>query len=365
MKDPGYSKRKHGGPDNRPFKKSKGGANGRWQTPHHKAKLEALRAKGLEAGDVGLSTTCVKGKERQALEELMDICEQYGATLYNIPIPYTADPDLSDSEGDIEASIQKEVQSLKPSSSTTSTSTNPNPSSSSPFEPIRLDLDCLLFMRTHSPVDPVALAHRICVDARDDVGKEKWTGRRRSRFLNRFTPVTASGKATEAGLVEVARKVLGEHFKLAEEKVEADGKDADGDGGEKEESEEVGGGDENEKKEGEGKDGKMGEEEEKMYTYAIRPTFRAHNLLKRNDVITKVANMIDPRHKVNLTAPDKVILIDIYQSFCGMSVVDGDWDSLKRYNLHEIHMEALKAMKESAKEAKEKEEKVEADKPET
>ncbi|XDG04829.1 hypothetical protein ABKA04_004444 [Annulohypoxylon sp. FPYF3050] len=342
MKDPGYSKRKHGGSDNRPFKKSKGGAKVRWQTPHHKAKLEALRAKGLEAGDVGLSTTCVKGKERQALEELMDICEQYGATLYNIPIPYTADPDLSDSEEDIEASIQKEVQGMKPS--TTSPSSSP-----SPFEPIRLDLDCLLFMRTHPPVDPVALAHRICVDARDDVGKEKWTGRRRSRFLNRFTPVTASGKATEAGLVEVARKVLGEHFKLAEAET--------GNGESK-------GGDENGKKESEGKDEKKGEEEEKKaYTYAIRPTFRAHNLLKRNDVITKVANMIDTRHKVNLTAPDKVILIDIYQSFCGMSVVDGDWDSLKRYNLHEIHMEAIKAMKESAKEAKEKE-KAEADKPE-
>ncbi|KAI0893162.1 hypothetical protein F4806DRAFT_477201 [Annulohypoxylon nitens] len=358
MKDPGYSKRKHGGSDDRPFKKSKGGANGRWQTPHHKAKLEALRAKGLEAGDVGLSTTCVKGKERQALEELMDICEQYGATLYNIPIPYTADPDLSDSEEDIEASIQKEVQSLKPS--TTPSTTNPS-TSSSPFEPIRLDLDCLLFMRTHPPVDPVALAHRICVDARDDVGKEKWTGRRRSRFLNRFTPVTASGKATEAGLVEVTRKVLGEHFKLAEVKA-GDGDEGEGEGGD--------GGEK--KKESEGKDEKKGEEEvekkgeeeEKAYTYAIRPTFRAHNLLKRSDVITKVANMIDTRHKVNLTAPDKVILIDIYQSFCGMSVVDGDWDSLKRYNLHEIHMESLKAMKESAKEAREKE-KVEADKPET
>ncbi|KAI1090530.1 hypothetical protein F5B19DRAFT_321631 [Rostrohypoxylon terebratum] len=346
MKDPGYSKRKHGGSDDRPFKKSKGGANGRWQTPHHKAKLEALRAKGLEAGDAGLSTTCVKGKERQALEELMDICEQYGATLFNIQPPDTVDPSLSDAEEDIEASIQKEVESLKPSSSATGKSKD----SDAPFEPIRLDLDCLLFMRTRAPVDPVKLAHRICVDARDEAGKEREKGRRRSRFLNRFTPVTASAKATEAGLVEVARKVLGEHFKLAEA--------GEGEGG---------GEGEDEKKEGQGTDEKKGdgkeEGEEKFHTYAIRPTFRAHNLLKRSEVITKVAHMIDTRHKVNLTAPDKVILIDIYQSFCGMSVVDGDWDSLKRYNLHEIQMEALKAKSEAAKEAKEKEEKAQTDEP--
>ena len=50
-----------------------------------------------------------------------------------------------------------------------------------------------------------------------------------------------------------------------------------------------------------------------MCQYAIRPTLRAHSTLKRGDVINKVASLIAPRHKVNLTAPDKVILIDIFQ----------------------------------------------------
>ncbi|KAI0880945.1 uncharacterized protein GGS22DRAFT_78151 [Annulohypoxylon maeteangense] len=330
-----YSKRKsHHGSDDRPFKKSKGGSNGKWQTPHHKAKLEALRAKGLEPGDVGLATTCVKGKERQALDELMDICEEYGATLYNLKT--SDDVDEEDADEDIESSIKKEVQSLKPSSKPGDKDTE------APFEPIRLGLDCLLFMRTHAPVDPVELAHRICIDARDGVGKDK--GGRRSRFLNRFTPVTASAKATEAGLDEVAKKVLGEHFRLASDSDE-------GDEGEKD------GGDEK-KEEEEGK--------EIFHSYAIRPTFRAHNLLKREDVIKKVAGFIDTRHKVNLTAPDKVILIDVYQSFFGMSVVGGDWDSLKRYNLHEIHMAALKTKSKPMKEVKEKEgeEEVQVDKPE-
>lgn len=31
-------------------------------------------------------------------------------------------------------------------------------------------------------------------------------------------------------------------------------------------------------------------------------------------MIKKIANLVDPQHKVNLGAPDKVILIDIYQA---------------------------------------------------
>jgi tRNA acetyltransferase TAN1 len=48
--------------------------------------------------------------------------------------------------------------------------------------------------------------------------------------------------------------------------------------------------------------------------YAIRPTFRNHNTLKRDFVIHAIAGLInDKRHRVNLEAPDKVILVDIYQ----------------------------------------------------
>ncbi|KAI0118112.1 hypothetical protein F4776DRAFT_266737 [Hypoxylon sp. NC0597] len=282
------------GSDNRPAKKSKGGSGGRWQTPHHKAKLETLKSKGLEAGDVGISTTTVKGRERQALEEMLDICEQYAEELYGIKCQDTAEAE-DDEDDDIEAAIKKEVEGMK----------SADKAKDSVFEPIRLDLDCLTFIKTKPPIDPVELVKQICNDAKDAKDKTQ----RRSRFINRFTPVTASAKATDAGLEEVAMKVLGEHFQLA--------------------------GDDNE------------QAKPDAYSYAIRPTFRAHNTLKRDDVIKKVASLIAPRHKVNLSSPDKVILIDIYQTFCGMSVVDGDWETLKRYNLHEIYLAAAKAASEA------------------
>ncbi|KAI1478570.1 hypothetical protein F4774DRAFT_385371 [Daldinia eschscholtzii] len=280
------------GSDGRPVKKSKGGSNGRWQTPHQKAKLEAIKGRGLEVGDMGIWTTCVKGKERQALEEMMDLCEEYGEKLYGIKRqdPAEAKEDEEDDD-DIEASIKKEVQEMKPAS---------KPKGST-FEPMRMDLDCLLFIRTKTPVDPVALVQQICKDAKEVTEKSQ----RRSRFINRFTPITLTAKATEAGVEEVAKNVLAKHFQLADEDEQTEVPKAE------------------------------------AYSYAIRPSFRAHNTLKRDDVIKKVASLIAPRHKVNLTSPDKVILIDIYQTFCGMSVVDGDWDSLKRYNLHEIYLSAL------------------------
>ncbi|KAI8962365.1 hypothetical protein F5Y11DRAFT_323245 [Daldinia sp. FL1419] len=277
------------GTDGRPVKRSKGGSNGRWQTPHQKAKLEAIKGRSLEVGDMGIWTTCVKGKERQALEEMVDLCEEYGEKLYNIK---RQDPaEAREDENDIESSIKKEVQEMKPRSN----------SKGSTFEPMRMDLDCLLFIRTKPPVDPVRLVHQICKDATEVTDKAQ----RRTRFINRFTPITMTAKATEAGVEEVAKNVLAKYFLLA------------------------------------GEDEPMDDTKANAYSYAIRPSFRAHSTLKRDDVIKKVASLIGPRHKVNLSSPDKVILIDIYQTFCGMSVVDGDWDPLKRYNLHEIYLSAL------------------------
>ncbi|KAI0381082.1 hypothetical protein F5Y04DRAFT_255707 [Hypomontagnella monticulosa] len=297
------AKRKHpanGSDNHHSVKRSKGGSNGRWQTPHHKAKLESIRSKGLEVGDMGIWTTCVKGKERQALEELLDICEEYGERLYGIE--RKEDAEGADDDDDIEASIKKEVRGMKPTEKP----------KDAIFEPMRMDLDCLLFMRTKPPVDPVEMVQHICKDAKEATSKAQ----RQSRFINRFTPITTSAKANEAGVEEVAKKVLAKHFQLAgDEEV----KDTDAE----------------------------------AYSYAIRPTFRAHNTLKRDDVIKKVASLIAPRHKVNLSSPDKVILIDIYQTHCGMSVVDGDWESLKRYNLHEIYLAASKASNGSSEKPKE------------
>lgn len=66
-------------------KKRQGGNGGRWQTPHHRAKLETLRGRSIEIGDAGIWATCMRGKERQAADELLGICYEVCAALLFIP----------------------------------------------------------------------------------------------------------------------------------------------------------------------------------------------------------------------------------------------------------------------------------------
>jgi tRNA acetyltransferase TAN1 len=118
-------------------------------------------------------------------------------------------------EEDIEAAIQKELAAMSSKPGTTTSNDNTErggDENSNSMTPVKMNVDCLLFVRTRPPVDPVAFVRRICEDAR------KWEeipGLMRCRYVNRLTPVSVMGKATEAGLVEVAREVLGGCFDLS------------------------------------------------------------------------------------------------------------------------------------------------------
>jgi len=196
---------------------------------------------------------------------------------------------------DIETSIQKEMASMGKA-----------PGQTKLFSPVRLDLQCVLFFKTRLPIGPVDFVHRICKEI------VSTPGIRRMRYVNRLTPMTLMGKATEKGLEEVAKAVLASHFNLREDQEQAI--------------------------DDEGK-----EEENKLsrtianHSYAIRPTIRNHNTLKRDDVIKQTAGLISNAHKVDLTKPEQVIIVEIYQTVCGISVVGSDWEALKRFNLAELY----------------------------
>lgn len=46
--------------------------------------------------------------------------------------------------------------------------------------------------------------------------------------------------------------------------------------------------------------------------FAIRPTLRNHNLLKRESIIQKVASLVGPGHKVDLKNYDDLIVVEAY-----------------------------------------------------
>jgi tRNA acetyltransferase TAN1 len=76
---------------------------------------------------------------------------------------------------------------------------------------VNLDIECVIFFKTGSPIDPVDFVHRIC---RETVSQ---TGIMRMRYVNRLTPVSMTAKASEKGLEEVGRSVIGKYFQLSDE----------------------------------------------------------------------------------------------------------------------------------------------------
>ena len=66
----------------------------------------------------------------------------------------------------------------------------------------RTDSLKVIFIKTLAPVHPVALVQLICKDY--ELGHPI----NRSRYLQRLTPITVTGKATERGIEEVAKAVV-------------------------------------------------------------------------------------------------------------------------------------------------------------
>ncbi|KAM5352120.1 hypothetical protein ACJ41O_004843 [Fusarium nematophilum] len=324
----GSNKRKEGpgASRNGAGKKSKGGNAGKWQTPHQKAK-HAERAdlgRTLEVSDAGIWVTYARGMKGKAMREFRALCDEYGESLFGVkPAGEEAEDEKEDEEQDIEASIQQELASMAPQ----------KPKTKQIFTPISTSLECLFFMKTMIPVEPLQLVTRICQDAKDCPDPRQ----RKVKYINRLTPVFDTDRATDKGIDRVARTVLAPYFELKSES----------------------GNDVTEKAaasqdEGDGAASCTG----CLLQYAIRYNIRNHTAFKSAVVIKKIADLVSPKHKVNLTSPDKVVLVEIYQvsgplaystyrgimkltsaeTFCGVSVVDGkQWEELKRYNINELY----------------------------
>ncbi|KAJ5228332.1 hypothetical protein N7489_009040 [Penicillium chrysogenum] len=181
---------------------------------------------------------------------------------------------------DIEAQIRRELEGLQPSKDKTRQ-----------FQPVQMDMPCVTFMRLDPSIDPVQLVHRLCSEAHAHPETKK------SRWIKRMHPVTSIRKTLSVDLTAFAKEILKPHFHS---------------GG-------------------------------PPKTYAIRPTVRGNSKLNRDIIIKTVADAVGPEHPVNLKNYDLMILVDVAQNVIGMSVVQGDYDKLKRFNLAEIYDPSPKA----------------------
>ena len=72
-------------------------------------------------------------------------------------------------------------------------------------------MHAVLFFKTRAPVEPISFVRKICEDAANGVEQQ------RCRFVKRFTPITATDKATEKGIEDVARQVIAPHFHVPDQ----------------------------------------------------------------------------------------------------------------------------------------------------
>ncbi|TKA32149.1 hypothetical protein B0A50_01397 [Salinomyces thailandicus] len=244
-----------------------------WRVPR-KNDRGAIQAKAIQPGDSGIWATCNKGREAKCVGELRDLFTEYAEELYGDTASDSAGPDDAGDAFDIESEIQAEVAGIR------------KPASVQLFTPVRIDVQCVVFFKTVSPVDPVSFVKKICEDAIRD------PARKRTRCVKRLSPMTLMGRASPEGLESVAKEVLAPHFH------------------------------------------KQPLEPRK---FAIRPTLRNHNVLTRDTVIKQIASIVGQGHVVDLKNYELLIVVEVYQNICGISVVDNTFEDLKRFNLTEIY----------------------------
>ncbi|OAP65397.1 hypothetical protein AYL99_01369 [Fonsecaea erecta] len=292
--------------DPKPGKDNNGKTKYRVQKPQDsraKSRRPAtISASGIHSDDVGIFVTCDKGQERKCLQELSDLLDELLAADTGCQA-VEASPDIQrdkdDVEVDIEADILAELDSLK-------SKREPQNGLSPKLAFITLDIPCVSFVRfpSNSSLDPVDIVSKLCLLASNKAGAGP-----RSRYIKRLTPVTLIRKTLNDGLHSLCDKVLPRHFLV----------------------------DDDNKSSSEQED----ESKQQPCKFAIRPTIRNNNKINRDEVIRVVADKIvglgQGKHSVDLKGYDKLVLVDVYRNVIGMSVVGSEYQTLKRFNLAEIH----------------------------
>ncbi|PIL35727.1 hypothetical protein GSI_02457 [Ganoderma sinense ZZ0214-1] len=234
----------------------------------------------------GVWVTCVKGKERQTVGELYDVFESLANQLWPAESVTASDEpqgsdddDDNDDEGadDIEKRIAKEVASMK------------RPRKETRFANCQTSTPCVVFIACKPPVDPVKLVVTHVQNVAD-------TGVTHTRYSQRLTPVAGSCVANIAEIRSLCSRIVTTAFsEQPERKFKV----------------------------------------LRLLQYKIELRMRNHNTLTRDKLISELAKCVPEGHIVSLDDPELFILVEIFKSVCGISVVK-DYYKLQKFNVMEI-----------------------------
>ncbi|KAL1934260.1 hypothetical protein VTP01DRAFT_6442 [Rhizomucor pusillus] len=224
----------------------------------------------------GVMVTCTRGRENRAAKEVLDLFNEYLESLYpDAKLEASGDDENDDQKDDLEASIAKEVAAIKEGKK------------NKIFANIPMNLDCVIFIRTKAPVEPVQFVHHILTDMKKHQVKK-------TRYVSRLLPVEMTCQANMDDIERVARQIVTPKFNTSNE------------------------------------DGSITSK-----AFAIVARVRNCTKIDRSEVIRTIASTIGKDHKVDLGNPELSIIVEICQNICMMSVVK-DFVELKKYNLESL-----------------------------
>ncbi|TFK49599.1 hypothetical protein OE88DRAFT_1682635 [Heliocybe sulcata] len=178
---------------------------------------------------------------------------------------------MDQEEEDLEAQIAREVAAMK------------KPRKEQMFANCKTDTPCVIFISCKPPVDPVAMVLKYVNDV-------VHTGITRTKYSQRLTPVSGSCVANTPEICGLFKKVVLPFFENADDK---------------------------------------------KYTYKIELRSRNHHTIARDPLLAELAALVPATHKVDLKNPEVFILVELFKSVCGMSVVR-DYYRLMKFNVMEI-----------------------------
>ncbi|KAF4613780.1 hypothetical protein D9613_007485 [Agrocybe pediades] len=222
----------------------------------------------------GVWVSCVKGKEKQTVGEIYELFEAIGSELWPEENPDADSDEAEDAEISLEDQIANELSDLK------------KPRSQKPqqrYANCQTNTPCVIFISCKPPVDPVQLVVKYIKSVQE-------TGVTRTRYVHRLVPVSGSCVANPPEIQSLCKRVFKEYF-----------------------------------------DKHPG----KSFKYKIELRVRNHTTIPRPTLIQTVAQCVPEGHAVDLEHPQVFLLVEVFKSICGVSVVE-DYYELQKFNVMEI-----------------------------
>lgn len=244
----------------------------------HKGSLSAAsNAKGHGA----VLVTCDKIRERQSVSDALNILNE-AADRYYPPQEASKEETLVDGKGDsVQKKLQEEVKALQ---------TQAEKRQTGRFTALDTGVKGVVLIQfKDNSVSPTALMSKILEEA-------ETTKDFASRFIQKMIPLEKVGYSSVESIKELAAPMIKAHLDAFREEQRSAGKDED-------------------------------------FEFAAEIKRRNCTNLNSMDVITALVELVgDQKTKVNLTTPRSVLVVEVFRTTCGVSILT-NFHRFKKYNV--------------------------------